>query len=165
MIGIRLVGYANADRQLRGLVVAVSDLRLFWPRVAKLATSWWSRQFDTEGRFAGHPWRALDPRYAAYKASKTTGKGILSWSGGLRQAAAHPSRIQSPRTLVLTIDDEKWGHGPKKIKQAILQYHQEGMGHNPVRALVFGEPLPAQAETELREAAEAYLTDFLRRLG
>ena len=147
------------------LVTAVSDLRLFWPRLVPVVTGWWSRQFSTSGAFGGRPWAPLTDPYAAYKATKAPGKPLLVYSSGLKRAAARPIRTQSPRTLTLTIDDSDYGHGPKKVKRSIVAFHQEGTSRMVARPLVFGDPLMPAAEEELRLAAEAYLTDFLHRLG
>ncbi len=165
MIGVRLTGDADQERRFRMLVTAVSDLRLFWPRLVPVVTGWWSRQFSTSGAFGGRPWAPLQEPYASYKATHAPGKPLLVWSSGIKRAAAHPSRVQSPRSMVLTIDDSDYGHGPKKIKRAILGFHQDGTNRLPERPLVFGDPLPPAAREELQVAAETYLTDFLRRIG
>jgi hypothetical protein len=163
MIGIRLVG--DADRKIRVLATGVSDLRLFWPRLVPVVTGWWKRQFATEGAFGGRPWAPLTTPYALTKSRKAPGKPLLVFRSGIKRAAARPSRVQSPRSMVLTIDDADYPHGSKGVRNPILQYHQEGEGHNPARPLVFGEPLPREAEAELIATAETYLTDLLRRLG
>jgi len=165
VIGVRLTGDVDAERRLRMLATAVSDLRLFWPRLVPVVTSWWRRNFETSGAFGGRPWAPLSEPYALAKSKNAPGKPLLVYASGIKRAAARPIRTQSARTLTLTIDDSDYGHGPKRIKSAILAFHQEGAGHLPARPLVFGEPLPPQAEEELRIAAETYLTDFLRRLG
>jgi hypothetical protein len=165
VIGVRLTGDLDEERKLRMLATAVSDLRLFWPRLVPVVTGWWRQQFETEGAFGGRPWRPLSEPYATAKAIKAPGKPLLVYSSGLKRAAARPIRTQSAKTLTLTIDDSDYGHGPKKIKRSIVSFHQDGTARMPARPLVFGEPLPPQAEEELRVAAETYLTDFLRRLG
>src|SRR5450756_1705970 len=124
MIGVRLTGDADAERRFRMLVTAVSDLRLFWPRLVPVVTSWWRRNFETEGAFGGRPWAPLTDPYAAVKATKAPGKPLLVYSSGLKRAAARPIRTQSARTLTLTIDDSDYGHGPKKIKRSIVAFHQ-----------------------------------------
>ena len=165
MIGVRLIGDADQESRLRAVVAAVTDLRAFWPMLVPVVTGWWRRQFETGGAFGGRPWAPLTEPYGDYKATKAPGKPLLVYSSGLKRAAARPIRTQSPRTLTLTIDDSDYGHGPKKVKRSIVSFHQEGTTRMVARPIVFGDPLPPEAQGELQAVAEAYLTDFLRRLG
>ncbi len=144
---------ADARRRLKLFETLLSDLRPFWPLVVTLQRRWWKAQFDTEGRFAGDPWRPLSPVYALQKARRWPGRGILHASGGMRRAADSPERTVAPHTLTLTIDDPK------------LQYHQDGTDRMPARPLVFGDPIPAVAQVELEEAADRYVTEMWSRLG
>jgi hypothetical protein len=165
MIGARLVGGEAEQRRIRALSLAVSDLRRFWPMLVPVVSNWWKRQFETSGAFGGRPWAPLTEPYGDYKATKAPGKPLLVYSSGLKRAAARPIRTQSPRTLILTIDDSDYGHGPDKVKRSIVSFHQEGTPRMVARPIVFGDPLPAEAQGELQAVAESYLTDFLRRLG
>jgi hypothetical protein len=146
----------HGDRELAAAVqrfeLLMSDLRPFWPLVVPIATSWWKRQFDTQGAFAGRPWTPLTAQYSLIKQRLAPGRGLLVFTGAMRQAASRPQRTATARTLTLTIDDPK------------IEYHQEGTSKMPARPVVFGSPLPAVAALELDRAAERYVTDFLRRL-
>lgn len=145
------VDSADADRELRTIAAGLADLRSFWPMLVPLVTSWWRRQYESEGAFAGTPWRPLSPVYAVWKASVKPGKPILQFSGAMKQATSRPHRAQTPQSLTLTIDDEKLGR------------HQEGKGRLPARPVVFGDPLPPVAALELDRVAEEYVTDLIRR--
>lgn len=141
--------------RLGKLNLFLSDLRPFWPLLVPVVTGWWRLQFKSQGGFAGHPWAALSPGYAEAKAADpnvVSGAGILVSRGALKQAASKPSRSVSPTQLTLTIDDPK------------LQYHQSGTGTMPARPLVFGSPLPAEAQASLNHIADVYVRDLLRRL-
>lgn len=150
-IDVRFDDHGNQER-IQRLAVFLTDLRSFWPLVVPLATGWWRRQFETEGSFGGDRWAALSPDYAAWKSVHHPGKGILEATGDMRRAASRPTRAQTPTSLTLIIEDDK------------LPYHQDGGGNLPRRPLVFGEPLPAQAQAELDAVAEHYVTDLLRRV-
>lgn len=101
---IDIDGDRELSRKIHGLTRAVSD----WsPAFKAMAADWSStmeQKFSTEG---GHeagtdaegnpnpPWAPLSARYAAWKARKYPGKGILEATGELREAAtlvlgAHP---------------------------------------------------------------------------
>lgn len=149
---LHIFGDRDAERRIEQLALFLTDLRPFWPEVARLARSWWKRQFDTQGTFGGHPWAALSPTYAQWKARVYPGKPILQATGAMKRAASNPSRAATPTSLTLTIEDAKVG------------YHQEGGGRLPARPLVFGDPLPAAARAELQQAADAYVRDLLNRL-
>lgn len=156
----------DADERIRRLALFLSDLRPFWPVVYRLvagAGGWWSRQFETEGAFAGRRWQQLSEPYARIKATVFPGKPILQARGGIRRAASRPKRIATPRSLTLLIDDSDEQHGISGSRGPILQYHQEGRGV-PARPLVFGDPLPRAAEAELEQAADDYVRDLLRRI-
>ena len=148
---------SDADRQVRLLELALTDLQPFWRVVTPMVRRWWKAQFDTEGGFAGHAWTPLSPQYAAWKARHYPGKGILQATGQLKQAASRAQSYATPSTLTMIIDDAGPAHGP------VLQYHQEGEGV-PRRPLVFGDPLPAIAAAELDLAAERYVRDLLGRV-
>jgi hypothetical protein len=158
------VNAEEAEKLARGFTLLLNDLRPFWPRVATLFRGWMNQQFDTEGAFAGTPWAALSPQYALVKASLAPGKGILQFAGGIRRAASRPIREQTARTLTLTIDDSQEEHGASGAIGPILQYHQEGTPRMPARPLIFGDPLPGQAALQLQAEADAYVSDFLRRV-
>jgi hypothetical protein len=156
----------DADRRIEKLALFLSDLRPFWPIVKRLVSGrggWWSRQFETEGAFAGAPWAALNPRYAAIKATMFPGKPILQAAGGIRRAASNPKVSMTPRSLSLTIDDSAEKHGPRGRTGPVLQYHQDGDGV-PRRPLVFGDPLPPVAAFELEQAADGFVRDLLGRI-
>lgn len=139
------------QRRIQRLALFLQDLRSFWPTVVPLVTGWWRSQFESEGQFAGRPWAPLSPAYANWKAAAYPGKGILQAAGALRQAASRPERDAQPRSLTLTITDDK------------LPYHQTGTRRMPTRPLVF-DTLPPFAERELESAADRYIADLLRRL-
>lgn len=140
----------DAERQLRQLALFLSDLRSFWPKVVPLATSWFRRQFDTEGGFGGQGWAPLAFSTVQRKAALGLRPQILQATGAMKQAASRPSRTATARSLTLTINDPKLG------------YHQEGTSRMPARPLIF-DRLPAQAEAELEDAAREYVTDLLSR--
>lgn len=145
----------GSEARIQRLAVFMTDLRSFWPLLVPLATSWWRRQFETEGEFGGDRWAALSPDYAAAKAIRFPGKKILEATGDMRRAASNPRRAVTPTSMTLTIDDPK------------LSYHQQEDGpvaNLPRRPLVFGEPLPLAAEHELEQITEHYITDLLRRV-
>lgn len=154
---IRVTGDDEAQKRIERLALHLSDLRGFWPLLVPVVTSWWKRQFDTEGGFAGNPWQALSPVTVDAKAALGLRPEILQATGQLKQAASRPERSVTPVSLTLTIDDSGPAHGP------VLGYHQEGDGV-PQRPLVFGDPLPPAASAELQAAADTYVRDLLARL-
>jgi hypothetical protein len=141
----------DADRRIRALAVGLSDLRPFWPMVVPLFIDWMRQQFETEGAFGGRPWSPLSPAYALFKSSVRPGRKILYFDGDLRRAASQPRRVATPTRLTLIIDD------PKAIR------HQEGTDRMPARPIIFGDPLPPQARTDIDRAAGKYVRDLLGR--
>lgn len=89
MIRLRsqLIGQAGAQRALDELGRNLSDLSPAW---RAMLADWKSSQkklFDSEGSSAGVRWAPLSPRYAAWKAKRFPGRGMLQMSGGLEAAA------------------------------------------------------------------------------
>jgi hypothetical protein len=157
----------DAQQRIEKLALFLSDLRPFWPIVKRLVSGqggWWARMFETEGAFGGTPWTPLDRRYAALKATVFPGKPILQAAGGIRRAASNPTVAAGPRSLTLTIDDSGEEHGVLRTRGPVLQFHQEGAGRLPARPLVFGDPLPAVATTELEASADVFMRDLLGRI-
>lgn len=142
----------DAQKHIRRVAALLIDLRPFWPKVVPIFIGWMRAQFETEGEFAGNHWAPLSPAYAAYKAIRFPGKGILIAHGDLRKAASNPRRNASRQSLTLTIVDPK------------IQYHQEGTDRMPARPLLFGDPLPLVAAAQLDTAASEFIDDWLRRI-
>lgn len=155
---VRVSGDDEAERRIQALALHLSDLRNFWPLVVPVFTSWMRRQFDSEGEFGGQRWQALAPATVDRKRALGQRLSILQATGQLKQAASKPQRRATPRSLVLTIDDSGPAHGP------ILQYHQKGTDRMPARPLVFGSPLPTEAQAELQAVADRYVHGLLSRL-
>lgn len=150
---IRLDGDGLADRQLLALTENLQNLSNFWPLLVPIATSWWRRQFDTEGEFAGARWQALAPATVEAKARAGLRPNILQATGKLKQDASRPTRKQTPTSLTLTIEND------------YLQYHQDGGPNLPKRPLVFGSPLPPDAARAIDEAAQLYVRTLTDRFG
>jgi hypothetical protein len=147
-------------RALGRFTLRISDLRPFWPLVIPIFIGWMHEQFESEGRFGGHPWPALSDDYAEQKARDHPGAGILVAEGDLRQAASRPRRHVLPHELTLEVDWES-----EKGEPVDLSWHQEGTAKMPARPLLFGEPLPMQARAELDRAAELYVAESIRLSG
>lgn len=151
-VSITTSGFSENERALRGFAAAMTDLRPFWPLVIPLFIQWMRQQFESEGAWGGDPWAQLDPDYAAYKAERHPGKGILIAEGDLRQAASRPARTVTPRSLTLTIIDPK------------VEFHQGGTDKMPARPVI-PAALPAQADRQLTEVANLYVRENLVRFG
>ncbi len=140
------------ERRLKQFELLLSDLRSLWPSVVPIFIRWLSEQFSTEGAWGGDPWAPLAPSTVAFKQKHFPGRGILYASGDLRRAASRPKRTATPRTLTLSIEDDKAG------------YHQEGTSRMPARPIIPAR-LPMSAQRDLDHAAEEYVSDLVRRLG
>jgi len=141
-------------RKLEQLQLHLADLRNFWGLLVPLVHSWTAAQFDTSGSWGGEIWEPLSPTYAAWKAQHYPGKSILIREGTLRRAASEMRREQTPRTLVMWIDDPVAG------------YHQEGDESRglPARPLI-PDPLPESARIEVEAAAHEYVSVLVARIG
>lgn len=151
-VEIEMRGFTEAERSLRGFAATMLDLRPFWPLVVPLFIRWMAEQFESEGEWGGEGWAPLTADYAAYKATKYPGKSILIASGQLRGAASRPTRLATPSSLTLTIEDRT------------IDYHQDGTDKMPARPVI-PDALPASAEAELELAAEAYIAEMAHRFG
>jgi hypothetical protein len=157
-IEITIHGDEAAERQVQRLALFLTDLRPFWPRVARLFRGWMRFQFASEGAFwsVGGRWAPLNPDYAKRKRILWGERPILVASGQARRAADNPRRIIGHRSLSLEIDDA----GPEH--EAILHWHQEGTPRMPKREVI-GILLPPLARFELEREGEAYVRDALGR--
>lgn len=151
-IHVSLTGVEENEQALIRLVASLQDLRLFWPMVVPIFIGWMREQFDSEGEWGGDHWAELTPAYAIRKAQRWPGRSILIAAGDLRDAASRPSRVATPTSLTLTIEDDKAG------------YHQEGTEKMVARPII-PDTLPPSADAQLDEAATLYVEDLVRRLG
>lgn len=152
LLEIELVGFDEAEKNLRGFAATMLDLRPFWPLVVPIFIVWMSEQFSSEGQWGGEAWAPLSADYAAYKAERFPGKSILIRTGALRRAASSPSRLATPSSLTLSIVDP------------VIEYHQDGTTKMPARPVI-PDTLPASAEAELELAAEGYISEMMGRFG
>lgn len=174
-------GLTGVEERLAKLVEALIDLRPFWPMVVPLYNRWMKEQFDTEGDFFGDHWQELSPGYAAWKSVHYPTKGLLMAEGDLRKAATTPTRDAQPHMLTLTIEPyekttrvdafnvkSRQRSRKRRGTGATIDpaWFQTGTDRTPARPLlpITGE-LPALAQGEIGDAAEAYLHDTARRLG
>lgn len=151
-IHVEVHGGDDYERRLAELQVYLKDLRPFWPLLVPIFIGWMGAQFATEGGWGGHTWAPLSPAYAAYKSRHYPGRTILIREGTLRRAASEPSRVATPRTLTLSIDDPVAG------------YHQEGTDKMPARPLI-PDRLPPAALREIDEAGHEYVSTLIGRLN
>lgn len=154
-----VTGLSDVERRLVKLAQGITNLRRFWPRVARLHRQWMIEQFATEGGFGGDAWEQLSDAYAAWKSEKYPNKGILQATGDLRRAALAPKRIATPKTLTLLVQEDGRHHEP------VIDYHQEGTPRMPARPLLFGDPMPSTPRIQLDTLAEEYAQELVVKLG
>jgi len=162
-VRIEIEGLDAREQALVRLVAATTDLRLFWPRLVPLFVSWMREQFDSEGDWGGEHWAPLTEPYATTKALAYPGKGILYATGDLRMAASLPVRHVTASTLELVIDDSGYKHGGN-VARSVGPYHQEGTDSMVARPIL-PDILPAEAQLQVHEAADAYVDELVDRLG
>ena len=147
--------------QLRAFASLMLDLRPFWPRVVPLFIGWMREQFETEGAYFGTPWAPLSPAYAARKAVTHPGRGLLVADGDLRRESSAPGRKATPTSLTLTI---RWRKSKGRRRALDPRWHQLGTDRMPARPLL-SEVLPPDAQLELEQAADEYVTEMAQRVG
>lgn len=153
MTGFRVdLDTGDSARRLRGLAVALTDLRPFWPTARPVVVGWFRSQYDSQGAWSGDPWAPLSARYAAWKRRAHPGRPLLVLTGAMRRATLAPDATYEPTSMTLTVRDDK------------ARYHQAGTRFMPARPLIPAR-VPAAAELELRQAAERYIQDTIRRWG
>lgn len=175
---IVLEGADEYDAALAKLTELIADLRPFWPLVVPLFVGWVGKQFDSEGAYFGEHWAPLTEPYATRKMQLYPSKGLLSAEGDLRKAATTPTREVRPESLVLRItsyEKTERSHATtpsgRRSRARVGLGHlmdpgwfQEGTGRMAARPLL-AETLPPEADMQLREAADQYITENAAKLG
>jgi hypothetical protein len=151
-VEIELRGFTEAEKALEGFAATMVDLRPFWPLVVPITIAFFGEQFATEGAAGGAPWAPLAPSTIAEKARHGGGTSILVDTGQMRRAASRPSRIATPSSLTLTIEDRAIG------------FAQDGTDRAPARPVIPDE-MPISFEAELEAVADLYVADMARRFG
>ena len=86
-ISWHIEGEAQLVRRLRGIEAGLKDWSPAFQQTARELKDIFSNDvFQSEGRAIGEQWQPLTPSYAAQKARKYPGKGILEASGHMRQS-------------------------------------------------------------------------------
>jgi phage gpG-like protein len=80
-------GQTQLVRRLRGISANLKDWHpAFKESVDQLKDTFSNDVFETRGRAIGESWAPLNPAYAARKALKYPGKGILEATGKMRRS-------------------------------------------------------------------------------
>jgi hypothetical protein len=151
-ITVEVTGDDAYERKLELLRLQLQDLRSFWPMLVPLVGAWMGTLFETEGASIGRKWAPLSPTYAREKARSHPGRSILIREGGLRDAASRMSRVATPRTLTMSIDDP------------VAAFHQTGTDKMPARPLI-PDVLPPEWARDVDLAATEYVSTLVRDLG
>lgn len=126
-----LNGVAEYSARLRRIRDRASNERtMFRGLVARFKNSE-RRIFQTQGAALGSPWRPLSPEYAQAKQRDYPGQPILVRTGRLRESLTERPTVRF-RGNTMEIG----------TNVPYSQYHQRGMGNNPLRrhvGLTFGD--------------------------
>jgi hypothetical protein len=124
-------------------------------------------QFRTEGAYGSGGWKALSPKYAAWKEQHKPGMPILVFSGLLMKAATNPDVAFTENQLMISIDDagsyqvfsKRLGRLVTKHKPAVAGYHQKGAGRLPKRLVI---QLPESQKVRWRKIFQSYMVAATR---
>src|SRR5512132_1125407 len=64
----------------------LKDFKKPLQKCSQMLLSAWDKNFSSQGSELGEPWQALSPKYAAWKAKRYPGKGILERTGEMRKS-------------------------------------------------------------------------------
>ncbi len=142
----------DTARRLRGLAVAMTDLRPFWPLARGIVIDWIRRNYESQGAWSGDPWSALSPTYARWKARVRPGKPLLVFDGGLKRAVLAPRVEYRPHEMVLT------------VVSPIAAFHQLGTYRMRPRPPI-PKRIPGAAKDELLRAVDDYVEAEIKRWG
>lgn len=158
-VGIHFENLAEMEVRLRFVMAHLVDLRPFWPLVFRLYARWISDAFAQQGMPL--PWTQLTPKYAAWKARKYPGRGILVRTGDMRRAYQAPIRQNEPHSMTLVVATEPAsGYAP---------FHERGTVNMVRRSVMDALPPPLGINiggaAQLQNAAEGYVDELLARAG
>ncbi len=104
---VDIAGDRELSRSLHGYLGRMQNLR---PWLVKVHADWSAtmlKKFASDGAAEGEAaWAPLSEQYAAWKARKYPGRGILVRTGALQQAAVMPDTELSDTQLRMTIDND-----------------------------------------------------------
>lgn len=83
---IELEGVREFDRTFTRFTANLRDFRQLWPGVITELRKITAEQFAAQGRGPTGKWKALSPKYAAWKAKRYPGAPILVRTGDLKQS-------------------------------------------------------------------------------
>jgi phage gpG-like protein len=113
------------------------------------------QQWATQGARGGIRWRPLSPNYAAYKAKKHPGRGVLVVSGDLRdgltrRGGKHQLRRLTPRSMELG------------TTSPVAGYHQGGTRRMAAREVI---RITTQDERRWQGLTDRYFADLMKKAG
>ena len=141
-LSFQIEGNIELSRNLTQLDANMKDWTPEFRETGEYLKGFFSEQvFDTEGSVFGEPWAPLSPAYAARKAKKYPGKGILVASGKMKDSfdmdasgtyvrvynttdyfkyhQSNQPRYRIPRRIIMKLDEKR--------KQDIIQIFRKGL--------------------------------------
>jgi phage gpG-like protein len=152
VIEVEVTGQKELTDAFNKLAQRASDLRPWWPSVAR---AFWEAEralFDAQG--AGQ-WVPLSPKYQARKLRHYPSTGILERVGDLRRSLASPSApgtVYDPQPTVLTLGTT--------VKYAA--YHHTGTRKMPARPPII---ISESDEQKMLEVLKENFSEYARGLG
>jgi hypothetical protein len=159
-----LSGFDMYELALARMIAALTDMRLFWPRLVPLWVQWMQERFESEGEFGGDHWAPLNESYLARKMTMYPGKGILYATGQLRRQASRPRRVSTPTSITFYIDD----FARKEGGEMNLDWFQQGTDSAPARPLIpesWNAKLPTTMMEQVELEAQEYVDELAAKLG
>lgn len=129
-------GAPALKRHLRVMERRVQDPSKVWPRIGSYLSKTFNKQFTTEGKHLGRPWKPLTPSYAKWKRRHGYSRKILVQTGDMKASLTRrPMDIEDyrGRSAVFGTSNQKavWHHyGTRKGGQRV----------NPSRPIIVMTP-------------------------
>lgn len=141
----------------QGLDAALSDLTPVWAKMRRIYIDFLKEQFSSEGGYTGEPWKALNPRYAAWKAANGAGRGILR---GLSDNLYGSLTTEGHSMQVFRTTPTWMEYGTRVFYGRIHQTGSINVSNRPPKRIV----IPALTQAEGDRAVDALLAHMFKRM-
>ncbi len=147
-------GVVQMARSIERFAGDVKDVRPAWPGVLQILRLASAERFRTAGAHGGQRWVPLSPRYAAYKARRWPGRGILVRTGALQD-----SLTQETGQSIVQMHPLELRYGTK-VPYAV--FHQRGGRRLPRREVIH---LAESDKLDVMREVQRYLVKRAKSAG
>jgi phage gpG-like protein len=151
-VEFRINGINQVKGRFNGMSMRAKDVSRAWPHVGSYLSRAMMRQFVTEGKYLGRPWKPLQPDYRLWKIRNGYSRKILVQTGQMRKTfTSRPMDIEQYRG-----NRARFGSSDQKAVWHHYGTRRNGKRVNPPRKILV---VNKRIRRDVRDILAKYIRD------